>query len=50
MNRYLRELLIVIVCFILGYGISKYLLTNIRGSDYNKSTLEINQNETGPSK
>jgi hypothetical protein len=31
-----KELLIVFICLILGYAISKYILTSIRGSEYNE--------------
>lgn len=49
MNKFLKEFLIIITCLILGFAISKYTLTNVRGSEYNtlpKST----QNETSTSK
>lgn len=42
MNKVLKEILIVIVCLILGYAISKYVLTNIRGSEYNSTFTESN--------
>lgn len=39
MKQIFREIFIVIVCLILGYAISKYILTNIRGSDHVSSYI-----------
>ena len=43
-----REILIVIVCLILGYGISRFILTNIRGSEYNTRTYNCDLAEISP--
>jgi hypothetical protein len=50
MNKLLKEFLIIITCLILGFAISKYILTNIRGSEYNSISLESKQNENRTSK
>lgn len=48
MNKVLREILIVIVCLSLGYAFSKYLLTNIRGSEYNTRKYNCDLAEISP--
>jgi hypothetical protein len=48
MKPVLREIIIVIVCLILGYAISKFVLTNIRGSEYNARTYNCDMAEFHP--
>lgn len=40
-NNVVREILIILVCIILGYFISQYFLTEIRGKVYNCELAEI---------
>ena len=49
MNKFLKEFLIIVTCLILGFAISKIILTHIRGSEYN-TNVESNQNENSRSK
>jgi len=48
MNRYLKEFLIITVCLIFGFAISKFVLTSIRGSDYNSKTYNCDMAEFRP--
>ena len=43
-----RELLVVVVCLTLGYAISRFALTNIRGSEYNKGSYNCELAEISP--
>ena len=50
MKPVLKEILILVVCLIFGYAISKFILTSIRGSEYNSTSIEGKQNENSISK
>lgn len=48
MNKFVKEFIIIIVCLIVGYGISKLVLTTIRGSDYNSKAYNCDYAEFHP--
>ena len=48
MNKLLKEVLVITFCLLLGYIFAIYILTNIRGSEYNIVKYDCSLAEISP--